>query len=230
MTSTISGRIYDRLRAEIVDAILPPGLKLRIDDLCRRYQVTSTPVREALNKLTAEHLVVRHDQRGFSIPTADLADLAELTRTRCWVEAIALRESIQQRTDSWRTHVLDTLNVLTTTERSTSAATFQENPDWEGAHRAFHLALIANCPSRRMIGFCGQLADQATRYRRLAMKAVFPHRDVSREHLAIAEATVQGDADAAVAALLRHYGHTADIVAQTGLSGTDPNTLRDGAP
>ncbi len=226
MTATISSRIYARLRAEIVAATLPPGVKLRIEELCERYQVTSTPVREALNKLTAEQMVVRHEQRGFSIPLASLADLAELTRTRCWVEAIALGESVQHRTEAWRKRLLGALEDLTTTERSTSLETFRENPDWEDAHRAFHLALIANCPSRRMIGFCAQLADQATRYRRLAMLAVFPHRDVSHEHRAIADAALQGDAEVAVAALLRHYRRTADIVAESGLGGAEPPAAR----
>ncbi len=216
MTGTISSWIYAKLRAEIVAASLPPGAKLRIDDLCARYQVTSTPVREALNKLTSEHLVVRHEQRGFSIPLATSADLTELTQTRCWVEAIALRESMSHGTEAWRARLHEALEELTTTERSTERSTFQENPDWEGAHRTFHLALIGNCPSRRLIGFCAQLADQATRYRRLAMAAVYPRRDVSHEHRAIADAALSGDTEAAVAALLQHYHRTADIVAGVG--------------
>ena len=221
MTGTISSAIYAKLRAEIVAASLPPGAKLRIDELCARYQVTSTPVREALNKLTSEHLVVRHEQRGFRIPMASLADLDELTRTRCWVEAIALRESMSHGTEAWRVRLHEALEELTTTGRSTDLATFHENPGWEGSHRAFHLALIGNCPSRRMIEFCAQLADQATRYRRLAMAAVYPRRDVSDEHRRIADAALGDDAEAAVAALLQHYRRTADIVAGSGLGGPD---------
>ncbi len=217
MTGTISSWIYAKLRAEIVAATLPPGAKLRIGEICARYQVTSTPVREALNKLTSEHLVIRHEQRGFSIPLASLADLSELTQTRCWVEAIALRESMMHGTDAWRAGLHDALVGLTTTERSTDRSSFQENPEWEAAHRIFHLALIGNCPSRRLIGFCAQLADQATRYRRLAMAAVYPRRDVSHEHRTIADATLSGNTEEAVAALLNHYRRTADIVAESGL-------------
>ena len=223
MTGTTSGWICAKLRAEIVAATLPPGARLRIDELCARYLVTSTPVREALNKLTSEHLVVRHEQRGFRIPMASLADLDELTRTRCWVEAIALRESMAHGTEAWRVRLHESLEELTTTERSTdwattNWATFRENPGWEGSHRAFHLALIGSCPSRRMIDFCAQLADQAAVACRLAMAVVHPRRNVSDEHRRIADAALGEDG---VAALLHHFRRTADIVAGSGLGGPE---------
>jgi DNA-binding GntR family transcriptional regulator len=60
--------------------------------------------------------------------------------------------------------------------------------------------------------FCESLADQAYRYREIAVANVFPKRDESEEHRAIMEATIDGEAEAAVERLVAHYQRTAAIV------------------
>lgn len=217
MPLTLSAAVYARLRQDIVDGTLPPGGKLRIDTVCTRYGVTSTPVREALSQLASEGFVLRREQRGFSVAEASSAELQELTDTRCWVEAVALRQAMLHATPAWEEGIVVGFHRLSRTARSTDAQTFRENPAWEGTHRAFHMALLATCPSRWLIAFCGQLCDHATRYRRLAMTAVYPNRDTLREHRDIMDGVLAGDADAAVDVLLSHYRRTADIVIGAGV-------------
>jgi GntR family carbon starvation induced transcriptional regulator len=212
VTGTISGWVYAQLRSDILAADLPPGGKLRIDALCARYGVTSTPMREALNQLASEGFVQRLEQRGFIVLPASAQELEQLTQTRCWVEAIALREAIAHRSAAWEAMLGECWQELSDTPRSTESGAFVENPAWEGVHRRFHMALIATCPSHWLITFCGQLSDHAMRYRRLAMSTAFPHRSVAEEHRAILDAALAGDTDAAVAQLEAHYRRTAGIV------------------
>ena len=47
--------------------------------MCERYEIGATPLREALNRLSAEELVRREEQRGFRVAPVSLSDLAELT-------------------------------------------------------------------------------------------------------------------------------------------------------
>ncbi len=219
MTGTISGWVYAQLRGDILSADLPPGGKLRIEALCARYGVTSTPMREALNQLASEGFVLRREQRGFSVASASIIELEQLTQTRCWVEAVALREAIAHRTAAWEAGLREAWEELSATPRSTDPTAFRENPAWEGIHRHFHMALLASCPSPWLITFCGQLSDHAMRYRRLAMSTAFPHRSVMGEHRAILDAALQGDAVLAVAKLEAHYRRTAGIVVDWGMSG-----------
>ena len=214
------------IRGEIVAAALPPGGKLRIEALCARYSVTSTPVREALNQLASEGFVLRREQRGFHVAPASLTELNELTRTRCWVEPIALREAIAHRTPEWEYAVQSAWAELAAAPRSTERRRFVENPFWEAPHRRFHMALIATCPSHWLVTFCGQLSDHATRYRRLAMTAAFPRRDVAKEHRAIMDLALAGKADAAVAALETHYRRTAGLVSEIGLAQPQSTSRR----
>ena len=204
--------MFDALRADIVGGRFEPGGKLAIEALAERYGASATPLREALNRLVADGLVERREQRGFAVAPISAADLAEITKTRCWLEEIALRQSIAARDAQWEEALVLAHHRLARTPRSLSETHFEDNPAWEPLHRAFHRALIAGCGSRWLLGFCEQLADQHHRYRRLSAPRAFAKRGVKSEHQALMEAAVAGHADEAVALLRAHFERTARIL------------------
>jgi DNA-binding GntR family transcriptional regulator len=210
--TTLASAVYDRLRRDILHGDLAPGYKLRIESLCQRYAAGGSPVREALSRLSADGLVNRREQRGFHVASATADDLVELTRTRCWLEEIGLRESMRHAAPEWEEGIVVALHRLARVPRSTSPAAYRENPEWEQLHRAFHRALIAGCESRWLRNFCEQLADQAYRHRQLAVQRVYPKRKEGDEHHAIADAVLGRDPDTAVKLLTEHYRLTADII------------------
>lgn len=209
---TMSGAVYATLRRDILLGALSPAAKLNIDALCQRYDATSTPVREALNQLTSEGFVLRREQRGFFVAEASHLELTELTNTRCLVEPMALSEAIAHRTTAWEEDIVLAMHRLSRVNRSSSDGHFTASTEWDAAHRAFHLALIATCPSRWLIDFCMLLSDHATRYRNLAMSVAYPTRDVAGEHRALMEATISGDTHSAVTRLIEHYRRTSQII------------------
>ncbi len=211
--STLATTLYDQLRADVLAGLHEPGGRLAIEALCDRYATGQTPLREALNRLVADGLVQRREQRGFAVSEVSAADLVEITRTRCWLEEIALRESIAARDAAWEEALVLAHHRLARTPRSLSEDRFEDNPLWEPLHRAFHRALIAGCGSRWLLGFCDQLADQHHRYRRLsAPKAFARKRGVKGEHQALFDAAVAGDADLAVTLLHAHFERTARVI------------------
>ena len=213
---TLASSVYERLRGDILRGQLVPGHKLRIEFVSERYAAGNSPVREAQNRLSSDGLDQRRDQRGFYVAAASAEDLVELTRTRCWLEETGLRESMRVYAPEWEEGVLLALHRLSRTPRSTSPAEYLEHPEWERLHRAFHRSLIAGCGSRWLLAFCDQLADQAYRYRQLAVQRIYPKRKEKDEHAAIAQAVFKRDADAAVALLTAHYMLTANIILKTG--------------
>src|SRR6202790_460764 len=103
---TRTSAIYERLRRDIIRGTLLPGEKLRIEALRTRYNVGGTPLREAMNRLSTEGLVTQSEQRGFRVTPVSADDLLELTRTRCLINEVALRESIARGGREWEESVL----------------------------------------------------------------------------------------------------------------------------
>jgi DNA-binding GntR family transcriptional regulator len=210
--ATRATSLYDQLRTDLLAGVLEPGSKLAIETMSAFYGTGQTPLREALNRLVADGLVERREQRGFAVAGISAADLAEITKTRCWLEAIALRESIAARSTAWEEALVLAHHRLAKTPRSLVADRFEDNPEWEPLHRAFHRALIAGCGSRWLLGFCEQLADQHHRYRRLSAPRAFAKRGVKTEHQQLLEAALAGRADEAVALLRAHFERTARVI------------------
>ena len=210
--TTAATTVYEQLRADILSGLLEPSHKLRIEFLCERYDTGGSPVREALNRLSAEGFVEREDQRGFFVAPVSLAQLRELVTIRCWLEERALREAIAHRSEEWEENIVIAFHRLSRRSRFISAGSLQFNPDWEHYHHAFHHALLSNCGSRILLRYCETLRDQTDRYRLIAASSIYPQRKDRDEHQAIMEAVLDGHAGQAVKLLIRHYRRTLSIV------------------
>ncbi|MEZ2328612.1 GntR family transcriptional regulator [Mesorhizobium sp. RCC_202] len=220
--STLASSVYHQLRDDLLRGALESESKLRVEWVVARYGAGASPVREALNRLAAEGLLGRHDQRGFFLMPVSAAELEELTHTRCWLEERALRESIAHRTAEWEEQLVLALHRLARADRRLPDDPATNNPEWEKLHRAFHRALISACRSHWLIGFCDQLSDQASRYRLISQRGPGTERDDIGEHRTIAERTLDGDADGAVGALLNHYRMTAALCMERFNQGYAP--------
>ena len=209
---TLASSVYDMMRQDILKGDLPPGEKLRVEYLRDRYGVGASPIREALNRLSVDGVVMRVDQKGFRVATVSVAELDELIKTRCWLEETAIRESIAAGDVAWEERLVLAFHRLSKAPRSAEQITYAINPDWEVLHRAFHLALIGACGSRWLISYCEQLNDLADRYRQLAVRVTYPRRNELDEHKAIMDAAVNRDPDRAVEVLMDHYRRTAEII------------------
>jgi len=210
--ATRATSLYDQLRGDLLGGTLEPGSKLAIEALAERYETSATPLREALNRLVSDGLVERREQRGFVVAAISAVDLAEITQTRCWLEEIALRQSIAAHSTAWEEGLVLAHHRLAQTPRSLSESRFEDNSAWEPLHRAFHHALISGCGSRWLLSFCEQLADQHHRYRRLSAPRAFAKRAVKSEHQQLMEAAIEGRTEDAIALLRAHFERTAKII------------------
>jgi len=214
--STQASSVYDRLQDDILSGQLAPGRKLRLKELIEKYDTGNSPLREALNRLSANGMVVREENRGFRVSPADTKELTELTRTRCWLEEIALRESILKGDAAWEERIVLALHWLTRAAQRHDATAQTTSPEWEDHHRAFHLALISACNSGILIDFCAQLHKRSFRYRNLAEVVAYRDRHELEEHRELQQAVLNRDAERAVELLKKHYTVTSEILLASG--------------
>ncbi len=207
-------RTYVALRRMILVGELPPGKKLKIEQLRKMLDIGASPVREALSLLTSDQLVERVDQRGFRAAATSKENFEEILKLRCSLEEMALRQSIANATDAWEEALVVAHHKMERQPRDSAEA-------FEVRHKAFHMALISNCHSPILLKFCSQLYDLNIRYRYLAGRSLsYQKRDIDAEHRDILNAAIERDADLASQRLLEHYRRTGAFL--TDLLSAEP--------
>jgi DNA-binding GntR family transcriptional regulator len=210
---TLTSAVLERLRADILSTKLIPGQKLHIAGLAKQFSVSLAAVREALSRLVADGLVQASDQRGFRVSPVSSSDLEDVTRTRIDIESLALRRSIECGDRAWLASVEQAFVALSAVPYRHPDDPNAHNEVWIVRHRVFHRALVNACGSQWLLGFRDILHEQSERYRRLSVRRETGRvRDVEAEHAAIVQAVLGRDADAAVAALTKHFLTTMHLV------------------
>ena len=205
-----ASRVRERLREDILAGRLLPSSRLRIQGVADHYECGVIPVREALNQLAAQDLVVHEEQRGFSVAPVSQSSLVELTRARSGIYEVALRESIARGGAEWEESVLLAHYRLSKVQRYLSIDPPESNPRYDELHRGFHRALVAACGSQWMIDICDRLFDHAERYRILSRHLAVVSREV--EHDEIMKAALNRETAEAIGLLKAHVERTATIV------------------
>lgn len=206
---TQASAAYDLVREDILSGAIAAGSKLKTRELCARYEMGLSAIREALNRLCRDGLVRQEDLKGFSVLPLTAEDLQELTMARCWLNEVALRQSIVHGGDEWEEQIVVAFHRMSKLPKFLADAPNRINPEWEKAHRNFHQKLIAACPSHWVLGFCESLFDAANRYRSISRSTPIDRPD---DHGTIMEAALARDAETAVNLLNAHFQTTAKLV------------------
>ena len=202
---------------------IEPGTKLKIEQLHLRYGFSSSPLREALNRLAAEQIVTVDERRGFRAARASSADLRDITSFRLVVEISAFDASMESGTAEWEAGCIAALHRLEASTKAIPGATRSTDPAWIASHRAFHTALVSACGSGRLLAACSAMFDQSQRYRSLSARYRTSPRNSASEHRRLLEAALRRDRVAGTQLLTDHIQKTADQVLRH-LATTDGST------
>lgn len=204
--NTKASRLVDRLREAILAGELRPGSKINLEHVRRDFDVSLSPLREALARLIALGLVEFQDNRGYTVAPVSLRNLAEITRLRVEFESLALQHAILNGDLRWESEVMRALHRLNRTARDPSNVQTLES--WEHAHRDFHMTLLAGCGMPLLLNFCTTLHNLNDRYRRSFLVTQGGDRNVAAEHSEIAQGAVARDAAYCCEKLREHIERT----------------------
>lgn len=224
VAKTIADQTYQHIRRDIISGALPPGTKLAMEMLTRRYDVGLSPLREALVKLTGDALAVAEGQRGFWVSQISLAELQDTMSTRLLIETQALSLAIDKGGAEWERAIHQAYEGLCSLEahlKEGDVATFTR---WESANRRFHEALVSACGSPWLIRLRSMLHCHSGRYRMISLAEASVERDVHDEHEAIVEAVLGRKTLRACRLIELHLQRTTELV-RTALERRDEELL-----
>jgi GntR family transcriptional regulator, carbon starvation induced regulator len=207
-TLSLAEQAYRSLRRRLLHGDIAAGSKLKIETLVREYDFSSSPLREALNRLAAEGLVTIDESRGFRAALMSSADLKDLTTLRLIVEPAALVEAIGVADDEWEAAIVAAFHRLKRTEERLPRSKYQFDDDWTQRHKNFHMAFYSACSSQRLMSLCSNLFDQAERYRRYCAINRKQSRNTIAEHQALMDAALARDRNQSAKVLRQHITKT----------------------
>ena len=194
-------RLKDLIRADIVAGEYPSGSRLKIPALCDRYGASAIPVREALQGLSGEGLVVIMPNRGATVRVVDAAFMEDIYEIRKVLEAFIARRFVATAGDS----VLETLHAI---QRQMEAC--EDAKDMLARHKCdiqFHRTIAGAIDNSEV----GLIVDRHTNIIDAVMRQFgqSPLRiaQVRSEHRELLEAFRQRNADQAEEIAQRHFNN-----------------------
>jgi GntR family carbon starvation induced transcriptional regulator len=198
---------YQTIRQDIIAGVRKPGEKMQIERLRQIYGIGVTPLREALQRLAADGIVL-NEYRGFQVAALDPAEFIDLNVARTAVETAALRLSIENGNDEWEAGVVAAAYGLAKLDRQLVDGELTDFERWETLNARFHTALVERCGSRWLLRLRASLHDQCERYLRLSVYRERMSRDLHDEHARIAEAALARDVETACRLVSEHFDRT----------------------
>lgn len=203
-----------RIRDDIIAGVLPPGRKLRLEQLKGQYGASISTLREILSRLASENLVSAEGQRGFEVAAATVDNLREVADLRLLMESHALRLSLTNGDLDWEGAVVAAHHKLSVVEAQLLNGDMARTAQWVRYDFAFHYALISACGSRSLLDLHATVFDRFIRYHMLA--ASFRGAPVIDDHRALFELAMQRDVERCIDKLTNHIRSGVDYVVSTG--------------
>lgn len=200
----LSDQVYAALKQQILDQQLAPGVRLNIDNQAKALGVSSTPVREALNRLTSERLVVSEHYSGYRVaPPISIDFHANLLDYRMVLEGHCALIGAPKKDKAVIAGLQSTLKKMAKFERI--GTHYDEYRQFVNADNAFHEFIVGSSENEVMIEQYHTLNAIYLQSRLYLYRSGGVRSDeVVSEHQKILDAYIAGDGEAAQKAVHEH--------------------------
>ena len=196
---SLADQSANRIRELILANKLSPGAHINIDALAKEFNISQTPIREALKKLIAEGFVVYKAKIGYSVRNLSLHEYLQVMEIIQVIEVYLVRELA-------KTNALVNIKELRgINERLRASLKTGDMAAIGRINDEFHSKLYENYPNKFMINRFKDTCNEVVSLRNFMYKnQIFTNRLI-QEHEAIIEAIESGDAERAEIAMTEHY-------------------------
>ncbi len=197
---TAAELVFRRLLQAIISGELPPDTVETEERLAARYQVSRTPLRDAVRRLEQLRLVTREPARGLRIPPLTLAEMHDLSATREVLEGLLARSAAERVARG----LGSAARLRDIHARHTRILALGDAELILAVGYDFHEELRRLSGNAPAAAFHEQVMVGLERYRQLARGVPERHGRIAEEHTEILSAIEAGRAEAAEAAMRRH--------------------------
>jgi DNA-binding GntR family transcriptional regulator len=213
--ASLRGRIGESLANAIISGELAPGTLVSVPTLAGQFEVSATPVREAMLDLEQRGFVTSVRNKGFRVTEVSEKDLREIIELRQLLEVPAMRALAEdfpvETLPKWRamaaeiTEHADTANLTGFVERD----------------RDFHLGLLELYGNARLVEAVRELRQQTRMVNLARMSETNKLHDSAAEHHLMLDLLERGDSAGLEQLIILHLSHV------VGWWSGDPGSAED---
>lgn len=197
---TLSEQIYEILRQDILTQKIKCGTKLTLKVLQERFEVSSTPIREALTRLSEEGLMFYYSNIGVRVLEFTSQDLREIFQFMGDLDALAVRYAAEH---ARRDILTDQLREnLESCKKETDTQKLLQLSD------EFHLLFYEYCDNSRLKNSAERLRSQLSVASYQYEQQTDNRSHIYEEHRAIFASFARGEAEEAAAKMKAHLMHS----------------------
>ncbi|TDO48487.1 DNA-binding GntR family transcriptional regulator [Kribbella sp. VKM Ac-2527] len=208
---TLAAVVTSELREAIISGRIPPGSQMNEVELAARFSTSRGPVREGMQRLVQEGLLVSSPHRGIFVPVLSAADVEDLYFARSALERGAMLRIVERGISAATIASLDQVlgeMELAMAEGDTAAVA--------AADLHFHEVLVSAAGSPRLMQMYQALVGQMRLGLNLVIETYVERAELVSEHKAIVRQLKTGDRKALLAAIDEHFDVALDDLAADG--------------
>ncbi|MCH4886321.1 GntR family transcriptional regulator [Acidaminobacter sp. JC074] len=203
---TITDQIYEILREEIINQEITSGTRLLFTELQKKYNISSSPLREAMNRLYQDGLVTYYSNKGAQVVTFTEEDIHEIYNLYCELDCLAVKYAMNT------TMYDEMLNEIKENVEETRSLLKGDPQAFNDSSDDFHILVYKYAANKRLTYMANQLRSQFT-----ILSNIFENEDENRQltlnnHEKIYESFVNKDMASAMNLIRENFENSKQFV------------------
>jgi len=207
MPAIRSDRVRREIADQIISGVLKPGQELDEQKLAERFNVSRTPVREALRQLVAANLVDWRPHQSAIVAKITPSKMVEMFEFMAEIEGFCGRLAARRMTSG------EHADLKSIHKKFKPSVQARDRERYHSLNRSFHVAIYAGSHNDYLRGQAIALYDRLAPYRAYQLRRPDALRIAVEEHQEIIDAVITGDEDAAHRLLVQHVSLSNDLFA-----------------
>lgn len=194
----LAAEIAAQLANDIHEGRLLPGQPMDERELAERFGVSRTPVRAAVQQLSARGLLRVLPRQGLQVTRMSIAELREMFEVLAELEGACAKLAARRIDEPWRSRMTDAC------ARCEAAAESGDVAGYSQANADFHEALYEGCRNRYLADQIRTIRNRTSLYRVSVFQLPGRMRQSAQDHSRIVDAVLRGDTLAAQGEMVDH--------------------------
>ncbi|WP_258171114.1 GntR family transcriptional regulator [Paenibacillus sp. R14(2021)] len=195
--NSISEHVYKDLKRDILSGDLQPGTRLIVTEIAGNYKISQAPVREALERLKQEGLIVGIPNKGSVVSTITAKEIKDIYVLREIIEGFAVRQSMPLLTEADYSYLQGIISEMDIANKQNEMLRILE------LDMDFHGFFYKRCDNQAVLELWNHMRTKVMRFMAISNRH-YTTEVLADWHLLLIDALRSGDADAAEAAFIGH--------------------------